>query len=250
MTEALQHYSEKWLAASPEQAVLSVFVPQALRVRTQAWAALHFELYECVFTLEHEPVRLQKSQWWAEELQRLQNQTPRHPITQALIGHDAPFAAIAEPLLMLAPQVPVNCGNTTALIACLTPLARAIDACEAALFNGKASDNSLTIIAHWLSLRLPQGLAEFDRAMLPMHLRARHGEVTERADMAALSRDWVAEVLAQLPAVVAGNWYREAQRRFTKRRLQALQSSSAPSIKPGHTWDAWRALRLHKPETL
>jgi hypothetical protein len=248
MTDTLRHYAEKWLAISPEQTVLSVFVPKALRLRTEAWAALHFELFECVFALQHEPVRLQKSQWWAEELQRLQNQTPRHPITQALIGLDAPFDAIAEPLLKLAPQVPVNCGNTSALIACLTPMARAIDACEAALFNGKASDNTPSIITHWLCLRMPHGLTAFDRAMLPMHLRARHGEATGDAAHAALKRDWLAEIQGHVPGSEAGNWYREAQRRFTRRRVQALQCDKLPAIQPGHAWDAWRALRLYKPE--
>lgn len=250
MTEALRHYTGKWLAISPEQAVLSVFVPKALRLRTEAWAALHFELFECIFALEHEPVRLQKSQWWAEELQRLQNQTPRHPVTQALIDSDAPFAAMAGPLLALAAQVPINSSNTLALMACLKPLAQAVDACETVLFQGKTSDNSPAITASWLSLRMPHGLAGFDRAMLPMHLRARHGAAASDADHAALKRDWLAEIQAQLPMPVAGNWYREAQRRFTRRRLQALQSNALPAIRPGHAWDAWRALRLHKPQAL
>jgi 15-cis-phytoene synthase len=248
MTETLRHYTEKWLAMSPEQAVLSVFIPKALRLRTEAWAALHFELFECVFALQHEPVRLQKSQWWAEELQRLQNQAPRHPITQALVDADAPFAALAGPLLATAAQVPINSSNTLALMASLRPLAQALDACETTLFHGNATDNSQAISAAWLCLRMPHGLAAFDRAMLPMHLRARHGEATGDAAQAALKRDWLAEIQEQVPGSVAGNWYREAQRRFTRRRVQALQCGKVPAIQPGHAWDAWRAMRLYKPE--
>jgi 15-cis-phytoene synthase len=248
MTDTLRHYAEKWLAMSPEQAVLSVFVPKALRLRTEAWAALHFELFECVFALQHEPVRLQKSQWWAEELQRLQNQTPRHPITQALVDADAPFAVMAGPLLATAAQVPINSRDTLALMASLTPLAQALDACETALFHGNATDNSQAISASWLCLRMPHGLAAFDRAMLPMHLRARHGDTAGDAAQAALKRDWLAEIQGQLPGSVAGNWYREAQRRFTRRRVQALQSGKVPGIQPAHAWDAWRAMRLYKPE--
>jgi hypothetical protein len=205
MTEALRHYTGKWLAISPEQAVLSVFVPKALRLRTEAWAALHFELFECIFALEHEPVRLQKSQWWAEELQRLQNQTPRHPVTQALIDSDAPFAAMAGPLLALAAQVPINSSNTLALMACLKPLAQAVDACETVLFQGKTSDNSPAITASWLSLRMPHGLAGFDRAMLPMHLRARHGAAASDADHAALKRDWSVIGIVKRNAVSPGD---------------------------------------------
>jgi hypothetical protein len=245
MTETLRHYAEKWQAINPAHAVLMVFVPPTLQVRTQAWAALHGELFECVFTLEHEPVRLQKSQWWAEELQRLQNNAPRHPITQALIEVHAPFAGMAEPLMALAAQVPIISANSSALMASLKPLADAVDACETAVFNGMAADNSPAIATQWLSLRLPHGLPGFDRAMLPMHLRARHGEATGNT---ALKRDWLAEIQAQLPAQAAGNWYREAQRRFTRRRLKALQSNNGLTVSPGHAWDAWRALRLYKPE--
>jgi hypothetical protein len=247
MTDSLLQFTDKWLAASTEQSVLAVFVPQPVRLRHQAWAALHFELFECLFALEHEVVRVQKSLWWAEELQRLQNDTARHPITQALSSAEAPYAGMISPMLELARQVPIIAGDTAGLIKQLTPMACAIDVCEAALFKGRDSDNSTAIVMAWLSMRLPAGLAGFDRAMLPMHLRARYQ--TEAADTPgdALKRDWISELLAAFPNEPAGNWFREAQRRFTRRRLLALRSQSVPGIVPGHAWDAWRAMRRYQP---
>lgn len=247
MTDSLQQFTGKWHAASPEQSILAVFVPQPVRLRHQAWAALQFELFECLFALQHDTVRVQKGLWWAEELQRLQNATARHPITQALAGAEAPYVGMVAPMLELAGQVPIMAGDTAGLIRQLTPMACALDACETALFNGRAADNSAAIVMAWLSMRLPAGVTDFDLAMVPMHLRARHQTETAETPGDALVRDWIAELLAVFPNQPAGNWFREAQRRFTRRRLRALRSPSGPGIVPGHAWDAWRALRGYRP---
>lgn len=240
--ESLQAFAAKWRAAWPEQAVLDVFVPPAQRLPTAAWTGLLFELHSAAFTLEHEAVRDGKTRWWAEELQRLQDGAARHPVTQALADVDAPFAAIAAPMLAVAREVPIRAGDSAALFAHLRPLAAAVSACEAVLFRGRAVDTAAdTVIVEWLVSRLPDGLQAFDRGMLPLHLQARHGLSDPPAP--GLRRDWLAELDAALPRRAAGNWFREAQRRFLRRRIRSLAADAGIRPGPGHVWDAWRALQ-------
>ncbi len=242
--DSLQVFVAKWRAARPEQTVLDVFVPPALKLPALAWSCLLFELQAAAFTQEHDAVREGKTGWWADELQRLQDGEPRHPLTQALAGLDAPFAAMAAPLLATVREVPILAGDTAALFDRLRPFASAALACEAALFNGQLrAEDADALIAEWLVLRLPEGLAAFDRGMLPLHLRARYAAFADNAPPPALRRDWLAELDAALPRAAAGNWFREAQRRFLRRRIKALAADAGIRPGPGHVWDAWRALR-------
>lgn len=244
--DSLQAFAAKWRAAWPEQTVLDVFVLPAQRLSAAAWASLLFELHSAAFTLEYEAVRDGKTGWWAEELQRLQDGAPRHPITQALADVDAPFAAMASPMLAMARDVPILAGDTAALFARLRPFAEAVSACEAAVFASRARASAADadiLIAEWLVLRLPDGLAAFDRGMLPLHLRARYAAFADNAPPPALRRDWLAELDAALPQTTAGNWFREAQRRFLRRRIRALAAGTDVRPGPGHVWDSWRALR-------
>lgn len=242
--DSLQAFAAKWRAAWPEQTVLDVFVPPAQRLPATAWAGLLFELHSAAFTQEHEAVRDGKTQWWAEELQRLQSGDARHPLTQALMDVDAPFAAMALPMLAAAREVPIRAGDRAALFGRLRPFAESVLACEAAVFGGRVGDaDADALIAEWLVLRLPDGLAAFDRGMLPLHLRARYAAFADNVPPPALRRDWLAELDAALPRTAAGNWFREAQRRFLRRRIKALAADTGIRPGPGHVWDAWRALR-------
>lgn len=242
--DSLQAFAAKWRADWPEQTVLDLFVPPAQRLSAMAWVSLLFELHSAAFTLEHEAVRDGKTGWWAEELRRLQDGVPRHPLTQALADVDAPFAAMAVPMLAVVRDVPLLAGDTAALFARLRPFAEAVSACEAAVFASRAHATDADIlIAEWLVLRLPDGLADFDRGMLPLHLRARYAAFADNAPSPALRRDWLAELDAAVPRTAAGNWFREAQRRFLRRRIRALAADAGLRPGPGHVWDAWRAVR-------
>ena len=240
--DSLQAFAAKWRAAWPELTVLDVFVPPAQRLSAAAWASLLFELHSAAFTLEHEAVRDGKVRWWAEELQRLQSGAARHPLTQTLADVDAPFASMAAPMLAVARDVPIRAGDASALFARLRPFAEAVSACENTVFGGQSrAEDTDALIVEWLVLRLPDGLQAFDRGMLPLHLQARHGLADQAAS--ALRRDWLAELDAGLPQATAGNWFREAQRRFLRRRIRALTADAGIRPGPGHVWDAWRALR-------
>jgi hypothetical protein len=111
------------------------------------------------------------------------------------------------------------------------------------LFGGELSAHQ-AVTAQLLLMRLPHGMHGFDQAMIPMHLLARHQSLEQIHNEPALRRDWLAEILTMLPAH-SGNWFREAQTRFTMRRLKQLQAQKKPQIQFGHTWDAWRSLRNH-----
>lgn len=243
--DGLDAFAGKWQAAYPEQRVLQGFVAPAELQTFQAWGALQHELQATLFEIEHEPVRLQKSLWWAEELQRLHEGNPRHPVTQALLPNTAAYAGLPGPLAKLSRQLPVQAGNTGQLLQCLMPLASAMASCESALFAGAQPGDGRQQMLAWLVHRLPHAWTAFDRAMVPLHLVARHQPVVPETVPEALKRDWLSELRGLLPGTAADNWYSEAQRRFLLRRIAALSRMKMPRVGPGHAWDAWRARRLY-----
>lgn len=245
--QQLEPFVGKWLLFWPEQAVLEVFTPERLKPVARAWGSLLFELHECAFGLEHEPVREQKSLWWSQELQAAQLGSAKHPITQLLQEYSLPFGELAEPLLGLAQQAPIRAGNSRALAGVLCPFAEAITRIEQGLFGGEGGSPPDSVIAQLLVMRLPHGLQAFDRALIPMNLLARHQGLEQINDEPALLKDWLAELAGLLPAEQGGNWYRSAQTRFTNRRIRRLQAFKTPGIKPGHVWDVWRAMRTNPP---
>lgn len=238
---ALRGFAAKWHAHWPEQQVLDLFVPAVQRTPCQAWTGLHYELYECLFALEHDAVRESKLAWWSQELQAMADGAARHPLGRVLQAHAADYRAVAQAVAQLAPNLPVRAADSQALLAQLRPVAEALADCEQALFNGRPDAFSVQGIAcQWLLMRLPHGLQAFDRAMLPMQLRARHAG---QDGTQALYQDWLRELAGLLPGGQAGNWFRRAQQDFCRRRLLDLRKGRTPGIRFGHVFDAWRARR-------
>ena len=62
-----------------------LFTPPPQRDIIIALRELHHELTHIIFTCQEKAVALQKVQWWHEELHFLQQQKPRHPLTQKLM---------------------------------------------------------------------------------------------------------------------------------------------------------------------
>lgn len=246
--QGLEPFAGKWLAFWPEQAVLDVFTPERLKPVARAWGGLLFELHACAFSLEHEPVREQKSLWWSQELQAAQHGSAKHPITRLLQEYALPYGVLAAPLLDLAQQAPIRTGSGSALAATLRPFAESVARIEQGLFGGESASPPDSVTVQLLLMRLPHGVQAFDRALIPMHLLARHQSLEQVNEEQALLQDWLAELAGLLPqAEQGGNWFRTAQTRFSRRRIRQLQSSKAPGIRPGHVWDAWRA-RREKPQ--
>ena len=247
--DAISPYVAKWLARETEMQVALVFCPPPQRTMFVAWGALLHELREALFELSTAQVMAVKSGWWAEELIALSTGAPRHPLTQALAGIDAPWSALGRELLGVVGDDERR-GDTAAAIAALMPLATAAVAVEGNLFGTRPSGADARALAiHWLWQRLPHGLDAEDRARIPMHLFARH-DVTTAALAAGegmpLLRDWAGELAAALPTALPGSALASrARRRFDRLRLQRLAAGKGFGPAPGLStlWIAWRAAR-------
>jgi hypothetical protein len=237
-------YVDKWQAHWPEQAILDVFVPAPQKPLARLWGGLLFALHESAFVLEHDTVREQKSHWWARELQAAGQGSATHPITQALREFPADYASLAAPMLSLARQAPIRAGDRKALADVLRPFSQAVVRIERQLFGGRDDSNPDSVSAQWLVMRLPQGLQAFDRGLVPMNLLARHQGLEHLIEERPLLKDWLVDLDGLLPAEPGSNWYRAAQSRFTQRRIRQLRAAKPPGIRPGHAWDAWRAMRV------
>ena len=246
---SIDSYRLKWQAFWPEQAILDVFIPVQQKPKCHAWLGLLFELQSCAFAIEHDAVREQKALWWAQELNAINHKAVRHPLSQALQEFPADYAALADAFLSVANQTPIRSSNTQALLELLQPMSLAISKIENQFFNGNMNLNNecaQAVSVQLLLMRLPHGLQEFDQAMIPMHLLARHQALHEAQQSPALLNDWLDELMSTLRDSDANNGLREAQNAYCRLRIQQLRNNGKPKIQLGHLWNSWRAVRLHK----
>lgn len=246
---ALAAFVGKWLAREPEMAIAEVFVASEIKPVHRAWGALLHELREAMFELSDARVTELKTAWWAEELLGVAQDRHRHPLTEAFAGLQAPWSPLGRSLLAL-PDPDQRHGDTASAIDALMATARAVIAVESALFGSTASDDSArALVVHWLSQRLPRGLASDDQARIPMHLFARHrlGAAQLAAGQGeALLRDWAAELQRQLPVILPGaSVFRRSRTRFDRARLGRLAVGKGFADPPALAtlWRAWRAAR-------
>ena len=247
--QAILPYVAKWQVREPEMRVAQVFCPLERLLRFLAWGALLHELREALFELSTAQIIAVKSGWWAEEMLALSRGAPRHPLTQALAGIDAPWPDLARAVLQFLGDDERRADSAQAISA-LLPLARSVAAVEGALFTAKESDDAARALAiHWLWQRLPQGLDAEDRARIPMHLFARHA-LSPAALVAGeglpLLRDWAAELSAALPKALPDSAFpARARVRFDQARLDRLAAGQSFGEPPalGTLWRAWRAAR-------
>lgn len=247
--DASAAFVAKWQQREPEMHLAEVFCPASGRLRFRAWGALLHELREALFELSDPRVTGIKTGWWAEELIAMPNGQARHPLTQALLGIDAPWQALGRALLAHT-DAEVRAGDTAQAVELLLPAAKAVLAVEAAVFSAGMPENAARSLAvHWLLQRLPQGLAGDDQARIPMHLYARHGLTA--AEVAAgqgeaLLRDWAGELARVCPGPLCGAaLIRRSRQRFDQARLQRLASGRGFTEPPAPStlWRAWRAAR-------
>jgi hypothetical protein len=246
---ALVAFVGKWLTREPEMAIAEVFCPPERKPLYRAWGALLHELREAAFELSDARVTEVKTAWWAEELIGVGQGRHRHPLTEVLLGHSAPWSELGRSLLEL-PDAGRRYDTTAEVIDSLMQVARSVIAVESALFATTSGDDSArALVVHWLLQRLPHGLATEDQARIPMHLFARHGLsaaqlVAGQGD--ALLRDWATELQGQLPVVFAGaSAFRRSRTSFDRARLQRLASGRGFAEPPPlpTLWRAWRAAR-------
>lgn len=247
--DASAHFVEKWQRREPEMLIAEVFCPAAEKNRFRAWGALLHELRETLFELSDPRVSALKAAWWAEELTGLAQGRQRHPLSAALLGIDAPWAALGRSLVEFGEQTP-RAADTAQAIALLAPAATAVTAVEAAVFGFAQSDQAARSLArHWLLQRMPQGLAGDDQARIPMHLLARHGINASQlasGDAGVLLRDWGRELARVTPEFLRGAAFiRRGRHQFDQARLARLAAGKGfdEPPEPASLWRAWRAAR-------
>jgi len=246
--EAAGHFVAKWHRREPEMMLAESFCAESQRPRFRAWGALVHELREAAFELSDARVTAVKSQWWAEELLRVAQGQGRHPLSADLPLPHLPWPKLARGLMEQS-VLETRPADTSAALVAMQPLAEALAVVEAGVFEAAASVPADAIAVHLLLLRLPAGLAQDDRAGIPMNLLARHGVSPEQVaagEGEALLRDWARELLDASPALPPGApLYRRLRSRFDRARLQRLAAGKGfdPPPAPASLWRAWRAAR-------
>lgn len=246
-TDAAAHFVAKWLRREPEMQFAELFCPAGQKPLFRAWGALLHELREAMFELGDASVARAKTAWWAEEVLGLGRGQVRHPLSEALLGIDAPWAALSRSMLE-HDHSPIRATDTADAISALLRLATATESTEAAVFHvAPSADAARSIAIHWLLQRVPIGLASEDRARIPMHLFARHGSDALQGGESSghdLLRDWADELGNAMPADVdAAALIRRSRHQFDKIRLQRLAAGKGNS-EPWAPATLWRARRI------
>ena len=189
-TGSFDSFERKWLAASPENGIVAVFLPAAQRRLASAFGCLIHELSCAAFHIHEAQVATTKLEWWRQELADAAFGNPGHPVTRALF--DCAGARESDPALWpaladgaLAQIDAPGAGTLSAPIEQLDPFSGAVARAESALLCGGAgnieADAALWTLSHLLRT-LPQ-LGDGDAHLpLPLGLLARH-ELT-RAELA------------------------------------------------------------------
>jgi hypothetical protein len=244
LDDAVGGFVAKAWEREPELRIAAVFCPPGARPVFDAWTALLHELRAAAFELSDTRVTETKCAWWAEELAGWGEGRSRHPLGRVLARLPAPWAPLGGAVLALAEAEPAQ-PDTAAAIAALLDPARAFANAETALFACPPDDRGAAaraIALHWLAMRLPAGLGAADRARVPLHLVARHGNAAfaEAGPVrSALLRDWTGELLAAAPEP-SGPFLRRARTAFDRARLARQGGAPAPVAT---LWRAWRAAR-------
>lgn len=239
----------KWRAREPEMAVAEVFCPPAQRLPFALWGALAGEWRQAALELSDPNPTRSKCGWWAEEAILAAQGQPRHPLTIALARPALPWAEVARALLAMAQADDARPADVEAAMATVAPLAAAIVAMEAALFDVAADAAARRAVAvHLLGERLRIGLEAGADGRLPLALLARHGltgaELATAAGEPALC-DWAATLRATQPAVAfAACLYRQIRTRLDRCVLGARGRGPGCRLPPLQTlFAAWSGAR-------
>lgn len=244
-------FVETWLRHEPSLRPALGFVPAAQRPLFCVFGALVHALREAVLIQDEPAVRQAKSLWWAEELQRLGDGRPQHPLSQALVAAGpAPWALLAAGVVRTLGMIDDTPADTAQALAQVRPLADALASVEAGVFAVPVHTSAEHASAlHLLAQRLAFARGGGQVAALPLHLLARHQ--IARAELAGtggrvVRRDYAAELAAALPAVDPGlSLFRRLQLPLDRALLDALRRGRRipPTPNPQRLWQLWRAAR-------
>lgn len=189
-SETFTGFETNWLAAHPEQRVVGVFLPRAMRARAAAFGTLVHTLGDAAFHAREPQVAAAKLGWWQQELADAALGRASHPVTQALFADAAAretdpqlWPALAEGAL--AQLDAPGAGTLAALLDQFDPFFGAVARAESALLE-EGAGNTEANAALWTFSHLLRELPRLDRAdrqlPLPLNLLARFS--LSRAELA------------------------------------------------------------------
>ena len=151
--EALQGFTEKWLAQWPEWPVAEVFVPAEHRELARAWFSLRDELTEAAWGGDDPRPGEAKLGWWAEELDGWSRGGRRHPLGLALQAIPAPWSSLAAslPALRASRERP---GDLQAAMASLELYAEALSGVAQVLFDAPTPAPARSVVISVLAERV------------------------------------------------------------------------------------------------
>ncbi|MGV8944193.1 phytoene/squalene synthase family protein [Thermomonas sp.] len=209
--EALQGFTDKWLAKWPEWPVAEVFVPAARRERARAWFSLRDELSEAAWGGDDPRPGDAKLGWWAEELDGWSRGGRRHPLGLALQAVPAPWAELAACLPALRAGRDRPADMQTALFT-LEPYAEALAGAAQCLFDAPTPAPSRSVVLSLLAERLLR---------YPDH-------ATPLGDLDA--RGWARKLLQQWPPPSQGSCPGRIHAALVRGRLQRFAAGRPPML--------------------
>ena len=223
--EALQGFTDKWLAQWPEWSVAEVFVPVERRELARAWHSLRNELTEAAWGGDDPRPGDAKLGWWAEELDGWSRGARRHPLGLALQPTAAPWGNLAAclPALRASRERPLD---LEAALFSLEPYAEALAGIAQQLFDAQTPAPSRSVVVSLLAERL---LRHPDHA-------------TPLGDVDA--RGWAGKLLQQWPPPGQGTCPGRIHAAMVRGRLQRFAAGKPPVLpRLSALARAWRAAR-------
>ncbi len=223
--EALQGFTDKWLAQWPEWAVADVFVPAERRELARAWFSLRDELTEAAWGGEDSRPGEAKLGWWVEELDGWSRGARRHPLGLVLQPLAASWTNLAAclPALRASRERP---KDMDAALFSLEPYAEALAGIAQHLFDAKTPAPARSVVVSLLAERV---LRHPDHA-------------TPLGDIDA--RGWASKLLQQWPVPSEGSVPGRIHAAMVRGRLQRFAVGKPPVVpRLSVLAMAWRAAR-------
>ena len=223
--EALQGFTDKWLAQWPEWTVAEVFVPAERRELARAGFSLRDELTQAAWGGDDPRPGDAKLGWWAEELDGWSRGARRHPLGLALQPMPAPWGNLASclPALRASRERP---RDLEAALFSLEPYAEALAGVAQQLFEAPTPAPSRSVVVSLLAERL-----------------LRHPEhATPLGDLD--SRGWAGKLLQLWPSPGQGTCPGRIHAAMVRGRLQRFVADKPPVLPHlSALARAWRAAR-------
>lgn len=229
--QALTNFIDKWRARWPEWKVAEAFVAAPQRHRALAWATLQQELTDAAWGGSDPRPGAAKLSWWQEELFGWGRGARRHPLGTVLQRYPASWDALAAALPVLATSRDRPTSIEEAFDA-LSPIATAMAAIDATLFDSaRDDDDALVVAANLLHARFSQP----GDTHVPLDMLARAAAGDPRAA-------WATELHRRWPAHRPASRCRRLWAGLAKARLQVPGSDQALSMWTT-LWVSWREAR-------